>query len=86
MQYKGRSPVFNLKIYLYMLKTAMGKQLQEKDYIDSRNTTPGWRTILNIDNYVNCNACTRRIKRGQKMLWHSETDSKMHLAKDCKLW
>jgi hypothetical protein len=59
---------------------------KEKDYIDSRNTTPGWRTLLNVDNYINCSACTRRIKRGQKMLWHSETDSKMHLAKDCKLW
>jgi hypothetical protein len=59
---------------------------KEKDFIDNKNTTEGWKTILNIDNFINCNACTRRIKRGQKMLWHPETDLKMHLAKDCKLW
>jgi len=30
---------------------------KEKDYIDSTNTTNGWKTILNIDNFINCNAC-----------------------------
>ena len=59
---------------------------KEKDYIDSTNTTKGWKTISNRDNFVNCNACTRRIKRHQKMLWHVESNLKMHLAKDCKLW
>ena len=29
---------------------------KEKDYIDSSNTTNGWKTILNIDNFINCNA------------------------------
>ncbi len=59
---------------------------KEKKYLDNTNTTPGWKTIINKDNYINCNACTRRIKVNQKMLWHPETNSKMHLAKDCKLW
>ena len=59
---------------------------KEKDYIDNTNTTNGWKTILNIDNFINCNACTRRIKKGQKILIHSETSVKMHLPKDCKLW
>jgi hypothetical protein len=59
---------------------------KDKSYIDNSNTTPGWKTIINKDNYINCNACTRRIKVNQKMLWHPETESKMHLAKDCKLW
>jgi len=59
---------------------------KEKDYIDCRNTTPGWKTIVNTDNYVNCSACTRRIKVNQKMLWHSETNTKMHKPEECKLW
>ena len=59
---------------------------KEKDYIDSSNTTNGWKTIINRDNFINCNACTRRIKVNQKMLWHVESDLKMHLPKDCKLW
>jgi len=59
---------------------------KEKDYIDSRNTTPGWKTIINTDNYINCSACTRRIKINQKMLWHSETNTKMHKPEECKLW
>ena len=59
---------------------------KEKDYIDNQNTTPGWKTIINKDNYINCGACTRRIKVNQKMLWHPESDLKMHRAKDCKMW
>ena len=59
---------------------------KEKDYIDNTNTNNGWKTVLNIDNFINCNACTRRIKKGQRMLWHVQSDLKMHLPKDCKLW
>ena len=42
---------------------------KEKNYIDSSNTTNGWKTISNRDNFINCNACTKRIKVNQKMLW-----------------
>jgi hypothetical protein len=59
---------------------------KEKDYLDSTNTTNGWKTIINRDNFINCNACTRRIKVNQKMLWHVESDLKMHKPQDCKLW
>ena len=59
---------------------------REKDYIDNTNTTNGWKTILNIDNFINCSACTKRIRKGQKMLWHVESDLKMHKPQDCKLW
>ena len=38
---------------------------KEKDYIDSSNTTNGWKTIINRDNFINCGACTRRIKVNQ---------------------
>ena len=41
---------------------------------------------VNRDNFINCGACTRRIKVNQKMLWHVDSDIKMHRPQDCKLW
>jgi hypothetical protein len=59
---------------------------KEKDYLDSSNTNTAWKTIVNTIEDIKCDACTRRIKKGQKILIHSETSVKMHLPKDCKLW
>jgi protein-disulfide isomerase len=59
---------------------------KEKDYIDSGNTNKSWKTIINVFDDVKCDACTRRIKKGQKVLIHSETSLKMHVPKECKLW
>jgi protein-disulfide isomerase len=59
---------------------------REKEYLDNSNTNKAWKTIINVFEDIKCDACTRRIKKGQKILIHSETSSKMHLAKDCKLW
>ena len=42
--------------------------------------------IVNTIEDIKCDACTRRIKKGQKILIHSETSVKMHLPKECKLW
>ena len=58
----------------------MGKRInweagnsKTKVYLNTDSETPGWRTILNTYNGISCSACTRRIKVGQKMLWHIET-------------
>ena len=59
---------------------------KDKEYIDNSNTDKSWVTIINTIENVKCDACTRMIKKGQKILLHSETSTKMHLAKDCKLW
>jgi hypothetical protein len=71
----------------------MGKRInweagnsKTKVYLNTDSETPGWRTILNTYNGINCSACTRRIKVGQKMLWHIETKVKMHKPQDCKMW
>ena len=66
--------------------TSKSDKKYSKGYIDNTNTTNGWKTIINKDNFVNCNACTRRIKVNQKMLWHVESNLKMHRPQDCKLW
>jgi hypothetical protein len=56
-----------------------------KNYLDTDSEVPGWRTILNTKN-IKCDACTRRIKIGQTILWHIETKAKMHLPQECKMW
>ena len=71
----------------------MGKRInwesgntKAKVYLNTTNETPGWRTILNTYEGIKCSACTRRIKKGQTMLWHIETKIKMHQPQDCKMW
>jgi hypothetical protein len=71
----------------------MGKRInweagnsRTKVYLNTDSDTPGWRTILNTYEGIKCSACTRRIKKGQTMLWHIETKIKMHKPQDCKMW
>jgi len=59
---------------------------KDKNYLDSSNTNSSWKTIVNTIEDIKCDACTRIIKKCQKILIHSETSVKMHLPKDCKLW
>jgi len=44
-----------------------------------------WREIKAF-NHTKCDACQRRIKKDQKMLWNFNTKTKMHLPEECKLW
>ena len=44
-----------------------------------------WRE-LKSNSDVECEACKRRIHKGQKMLWNVDTKTVMHLANECKLW
>ena len=59
---------------------------KEKDYLDNSNTNREWKTIINTIEDIKCDACTRRIKKGKKILIHSETSTKMHIPQECKLW
>lgn len=52
----------------------------------SEDNTYGWVQFTNQYASVICHACSRRIKKGQQMLWHKESNSKMHVANECKLW
>jgi hypothetical protein len=74
-------------------KRQLGKRInwesgnkKAKTYLNTDSQTPGWRTLLNNNGSTSCEACSRRIKVGQKMLWHIETKIKMHKPEDCKLW
>jgi hypothetical protein len=44
-----------------------------------------WREVKAF-NDIKCEACQRRIKKGQKMLWNVNTKTVMHIANECKLW
>jgi len=61
---------------------------KNKSYLDTKDSIPvsGWKTIVNVIENIKCDACTRRIKKGQKILIHSETSVKMHKPEECKLW
>jgi hypothetical protein len=69
----------------------MGKRLNWeyrniKENIDhTEENRYDWREIKAF-NDIKCDACQRRIKKGQKMLWNVNTKNKMHLAHECKLW
>lgn len=58
---------------------------RDKVVAREENNTPGWRTIKSNSN-ITCQACQRRIKINQKMLWHVETKAVMHIPQECKLW
>lgn len=59
---------------------------QTKVYLDTSSNVIGWRELFNPNEGVTCQACTRRIKKGQYFFYHIETETKMHKPEDCKLW
>jgi len=44
-----------------------------------------WRELKSLRD-TTCEACQRRIHKGQMMKWNVNTKTVMHLEKDCKLW
>jgi len=44
-----------------------------------------WRQVKAFDNKT-CDACKKRIHKGQNMLWNTRTKNVMHVANECKLW
>jgi hypothetical protein len=44
-----------------------------------------WRELKSLRD-TTCEACQRRIHKGQMMKWNVNTKTVMHLEKECKLW
>jgi len=63
------------------------------EYANIRDKTTGnpfdntydWRKLKSLKD-VECNACKRRIHKGQDMLWNVNTKNVMHIETECKLW
>lgn len=73
-------------------KNKMGKRINW-EYANVRDKVAGnpfdnsydWRQLKSLRD-TTCEACTRRIKKGQMMMWNVNTKTVMHIDKECKLW